>query len=265
MNDIELHMADCLTIMYEMGDAVIDLTVTSPPYDTLRSYNGMDDWNDAKWQSVIAELYRVTKNGGVVVWIVGDAVVKGSETGTSFKQALWAMDCGFRLHDTMIWAKDTTPFPMSNRYDQAFEYMFIWSKGAPKTVNLIADKPNKYAGTSAHGTVRNPDGSTVALSAVRLGLDRKIRDFGSRLNYWMQPTEKNSKAFGHPAMFPVTLAQDHIVSWSNPGDVVFDPFMGSGTTGKAAYDLGRNFIGVERDETYFAICSERLDLPQHTL
>ena len=138
----------------------------------------------------------------MVVWVVGDATVKGIETGTSFRQALYFKDIDFNLHDTMIWAKDTAAFPMASRYYQAFDYMFVFSKGSPKTVNLIQDNPNKYAGVRATGTNRRPDGTTQVISVVRLNSGKLVREFGVRLNYWYLPTEKNSKAFGHPAMFP---------------------------------------------------------------
>jgi site-specific DNA-methyltransferase (adenine-specific) len=204
----------------------------------------------------------VTKDGGAAVWIVADATVKGSETGTSFRQALFAIECGFKLHDTMIWCKDTTPFHMSNRYYQAFEYMFVFTKGPPKTFNQICDKKNKYAGSSVHGTLRKEDGSVKLHSSTQRGEAKKIKDFGSRLNYWLQPTEKNSKANGHPAVFPVALAQDHVISWSNPGDTVLDPFLGSGTTGVACVNTGRNFIGIERDPDYFKIAQDRISQAQ---
>ena len=107
MPDIKLIQGDCLEKMQDIQDSSIDLTVTSPPYDNLRSYNGNNAlWGEHVWKAAIKDLYRVTKDGGVVVWVVGDATIKGSETGTSFKQALWAMECGFRLHDTMIYAKN---------------------------------------------------------------------------------------------------------------------------------------------------------------
>ena len=256
---VKLLHGDCLELMKDVPDQSVDLTVTSPPYDNLRTYNGtLNDWTPEKWQAIIRELFRVTKQGGVVVWIVGDATIKGSETGASFRQALYAMECGFKLHDTMIWAKDSSPFPMTNRYYQAFEYMFVFSKGSPKTANLLRDKPNKYAGTSMHGTVRRQDGTTQVKSAVRQNSGRLVREFGTRLNYWSLPSEKNSKAFSHPAMFPEPIARDHIVSWSNPGDVVLDPFLGSGTTGKMALLEGRRFIGIEREPEYFQIAQNRI-------
>ena len=258
-DQVKLMYGDCIEKMKDIPDESIDLTVTSPPYDNLRTYNDNNEhWGEHVWKAVIEDLYRVTKEGGVVVWVVGDATIKGSETGTSFKQALHAMECGFRLHDTMIWAKDTSPFHMSNRYYQCFEYMFVFSKGAPKTFNQICDRKNKYAGSSVHGSLRNSDGSTKLHSCTAKGLTKKIKDFGSRFNYWVQPTEKQSKRFCHPAMFPEKLAHDHIISWSNEGDIVLDPFMGSGTTGKMALLNNRNFIGIELDPEYFKIAEKRI-------
>ena len=257
---IELMHGDCLELMRDMlSEGSVDLTVTSPPYDNLRTYNGtLNDWTPEKWQAIIRELFRVTKQGGVVVWIVGDATINGSETGTSFRQALYAMECGFRLHDTMIWAKDGSPYPTPVRYTQAHEYMFVWSKGAPKATNIIADKPNKWAGASVHGTDRAADGTTKPKAAISNATGRTVKQFGSRLNYWLVPTEKQSRRFGHPAVFPEALARDHILSWSNEGDTVFDPFLGSGTTGKMALIEGRRFIGIERDREYFDIAHRRI-------
>jgi DNA modification methylase len=250
---MQLMLGDCLTRMRELGDGSIDLTVTSPPYDNLRTYNGsLNDWTPEKWQAIIAELYRVTKQGGVVVWVVGDATINGSETGTSFRQALHAMECGFRLHDTMIWNKPHVAFPDANRYYQVFEFMFVLSKGAPHSFKPIKDRPNKGAGRKVSGKDRNADGSFKQ----RTGFGNEYPPFGSRFNVW--DCANSQRGIDHPAPFPEALARDHILSWSNPGDVVFDPFLGSGTTGKMAVLNGRDFIGIERDETYFAIAERRI-------
>lgn len=254
MTEVLIH-GDCLEEMKKIPDGSIDLTVTSPPYDNLRTYNGNNAlWGEHVWKQVIQDLFRVTKQGGVVVWVVGDATIKGSETGTSFKQALWAMECGFNLHDTMIWMKDTFTFPSPIRYHQCHEYMFIWSKGKPKTFNPLEDRKNKWAGTQVHGTSRNPDGTSFRKSNHNKSL---VKDFGCRFNVWEQPTEKSNRS-NHPAPFPEKLAHDHIISWSNEGDTVLDPFMGSGTTGKMAKQLGRNFIGIELDSGYYEIAKKRI-------
>lgn len=242
--------------MAEIPAGSVDLTVTSPPYDNLRTYNDtLDDWTPEKWQAIIRELFRVTKQGGVVVWVVGDATIKGSETGTSFRQALYAMECGFRLHDTMIWQKPNILPLTHNRYEQAFEYMFVWSKGRPVTWDGIRDKKNVGAGRDVTGTRRELDGSTKRLNGVG---SKQIAEYGLRFNVWSIETAKGKKAFNHPAIFPEALARDHILSWSNPGDTVFDPFLGSGTTGKMALLEGRRFIGIERDPDYFRVASERI-------
>jgi len=254
-----LHHGDCCDVLLAMASGSIDLTVTSPPYDNLRTYNdSLSDWTEAKWKAIIAELYRVTKPGGVVVWIVADATIEGSETGTSFRQALHAKDCGFRLHDTMIYQKlfCHTFDGRQRRYKPIFEFMFVFSKGAPNCGNLIKDIPNKTAGRLFSGKKgRDKNGSFRDQNPV------VAADFQVRSNVWVFETGANSSdsySRQHPAAFPLALAADHILSWSNVGDVVLDPFLGSGTTGVAATQSGRNFIGIERDEKYFAIANQRI-------
>ena len=242
---------DCLEAMKEMPDECIDLTVTSPPYDNIRDYHGYS----FNWKSVIQELYRITKFGGVVVWIVSDQTVNGSETGTSFKQALWAKEIGFNLHDTMIWEKDSFAFPDSNRYYPVFEYMFIFSKGKPKTANMIIDRKNIWSGTKIHGTSRQPDGQLKPSNGIG---KRDVLEYGRRTNVWKINAEKNNQT-GHPAVFPIQLVSDHIRTWSDDGDTVLDPFLGSGTTRIAAYDLNRQFIGFEISEEYFRLQEERFE------
>jgi site-specific DNA-methyltransferase (adenine-specific) len=245
---------DCLERMKEIGDGTIDLTVTSPPYDNLRTYNGNNkQWGEHVWKTVIKELYRVTKKGGVVVWVVGDATIKGTETGTSFKQALAFKEMGFNLHDTMIYQKGGQGATGSNLcYWQDFEYMFVLSKGKPSTLNFLCDrknvvKPRIKLESQGHRY------KTGAVKGKRI-IERK--KFGKRTNIWLY--HESGTRTSHPAVFPEKLAHDHIISWSNEGDTVFDPFMGSGTTGKMAKQLNRNFIGIEIDETYFKIAQERI-------
>jgi len=251
--EINLMQGDCLERMKEIPDGSVDLTVTSPPYDNLRSYNGNNEqWGEHVWREVIRELHRVTASGGVVVWVVGDATIKGSETGTSFKQALWAMECGFNLHDTMIYQKNASPRDTRiPRYWQGFEYMFVFSKGKPNKLNFIRELC-KTAGAKKKTYMRNPDGS--------MREDRKVvsvvKPDKPMDNVWKYATAKHKD---HPAPFPEQLAHDHIISWSNEGDTVFDPFMGSGTTGKMAKLLNRSFIGIELDQGYFDIAKQRIN------
>lgn len=247
--------------MARMSDEFIDLTVTSPPYDKLRSYNGYNElWGERIWKGVIKGLYRITKQGGVVVWVVGDATIKGSETGTSFRQALFFKEVGFNLHDTMIYACHKPPLT-HKRYEQAFEYMFILVKGRIKTFNPIM-KRNKYAGQNC---LRNGDwASGKDNSAMRQRDGKKaIKEFGITNNIWYyktggNKTTKDKIAFQHPAIFPEQLANDHIISWSNENDLVYDPFMGSGTTAKMAILNNRNWVGSEISKEYCEIAEERL-------
>jgi DNA modification methylase len=248
---IKLINGDCLDVMKSMEANSIDLTVTSPPYDNLRTYNGFT----FDFEGIAEELYRVTKDGGVVVWIVGDATIKGSESGTSFRQALYFMQCGFNLHDTMIWNKPNFSNPSKTRYHQIFEYMFIFSKNKNKTFNPIKDKKNKYLTCVGKNTMRLANGELVEVKK-NVG-----NEFGMRTNVWNMNTvgqEMMCKRPPHPAMFPEKLAHDHIISWSNEGDTVLDCFMGSGTTGKMAKQLNRNFVGIEISHEYLDIAKERI-------
>ena len=264
MSEIKLIKGDCLIEMQNIPDKSIDLTVTSPPYDNLRTYGGaIDGWSFEKFQGIAKELYRITKEGGVVVWVVGDATIKGSETGTSFKQALYFMECGFNLHDTMIYIKNGGLNSGSlQAYQQKFEYMFVLSKGKIKTFNLIKDRKNKKVEDVVKKKKR-PDGTIVEQHF-------KSEEYGVRYNYWIYDTggskgTKDAYTYVHSAVFPEALANDHIISWSNEGDTVFDPFMGSGTTGKMAIKCNRNFIGIELNEEYFAIAEKRIKEAQQQI
>ena len=248
----KIYNMDCLEGVKLLDGESVDLTVTSPPYDNLRTYNGFT-WD---FENVAKELYRVTKQCGVVVWIVADATIKGSETGTSFRQALYFMDCGFNLHDTMIWEETQSGSVGSlSRYESTFEYMFVLSKGLPRAHNIICDKPNKRAGEMQHGSIRQKDGSTR--KTTQYG-KKPVNEFGRRHNVWNVAPEMSKAKRLHPAPFPEQLASDHIISWSNEGDTILDPFMGSGTTAKTALLNNRNYIGFELSEEYCKIAEERI-------
>jgi DNA modification methylase len=257
-----LMIGDCLERMKEIPDGGVDLTVTSPPYDNLRTYNDSLEWGEHVWKPIIVELFRVTKQGGVVVWVVGDATVKGSETGTSFKQALWSMECGFNLHDTMIYMKDNPP-PTggSTRYYSSFEYMFVLSKEAPAIFNPLTmparNKWNDKRTRRVRPVTRNGAGEFTKKEVVINKGEVKLQNVWSFIvSGGSVSTDKI--AHQHPAIFPEQLAHDHIVSWSNEGDTILDPFMGSGTTGVACANLNRRFIGIEKDPDYFKIAADRI-------
>ena len=246
------YCVDNVAGMKMLEDNSIDLTVTSPPYDNLRTYNGFS-WD---FESVAKELYRVTKNGGIVVWIVGDATIKGSETGTSFKQALYFKEIGFNLHDTMIYKKNGTGACGSNLcYWQTFEYMFVFSKEKPKTVHRLDNGKQRTKGGKRPGRITK-DG--IQKEEIRSVADGKLQIRNNIWEYDVGFCSQDDKV-KHPAKFPEQLANDHILSWSNEGDVVLDPFMGSGTTAKMAKLNGRNFIGFEISQEYCDIANKRLD------
>lgn len=257
----KLFHDDNINVLQKLKSNSIDLVVTSPPYDNLRTYENTCVWSFSVFKVLAQKLFYVLKDGGIIVWIVNDATINGSETGTSFKQALYFKKLGFNLYDTMIWEKPCPTVSNSEiRYANVFEYMFILSKGNPKTFNAIKDRKNIYAGTKSHGGRRNKDG-TISKNKVAV-----ISDYGARYNVWkISQASSSSERTGHPAQFPVQLAYDHIISWSNKNDIVLDPFMGSGSTGVACMKLQRRFIGIEIVDKYFDIANKRINKTYNTL
>lgn len=239
---------DCVEGMKKMAPDSVDLTVTSPPYDDLRKYNGFS----FDFEAVAGQLYRVTKPGGVVVWVVSDGTKNGSESGTSFRQALYFKEIGFNLYDTMIWLKPSPACPTEGRYYDVFEYMFVFSKGRPKTLNLLADRKNKSAGSKSRKETRSCREDRQYKEGTRT-----VAEYSRRFNVWEISRGRNMTK--HPAVFPLQLAKDHVLTWSNIGDTVLDPFSGSGTTGVAATTLDRRFVGFEISEEYCKIANERID------
>lgn len=240
-----LVVGECSSVMNQMKPSSVDMVLTSPPYDTLRVYRGFT----FNFEQIAKAIYRVIKPGGVLVWVVGDKTEDGSETGTSFRQALYFKEIGFNLHDTMIYHKhNPMPNVAKNRYTPAFEYMFVLSKGKPKTTNMLTT-PTKYAGKVIKTYTSNPESirkanMTVATKPTRI-----------RHNIWSYTLAGTN--FGHPAIFPEKLAEDHILSWSNPGDLVLDPMAGSGTTVRVALKHGRRALGIDISEEYCRIAQLR--------
>lgn len=247
----KIYNENCLDTMAKMPDNFIDLTVTSPPYDNLRTYKGYS----FDFENVAKELFRITKQGGVIIWVVGDQTKDGSESGTSFKQALYFKELGFNLHDTMIYRKQNYTPLTHNRYEQEWEYMFCFSKGKPKTFNPIK-VPCKYAGQTTWGQPNMYKTNNGELTKVKQTIinDEKIK--GNIFEYLVGSTQTGK--IKHPAMFPEQLANDQIISWSNEGDLVYDCFMGSGTTAKMSILNNRNFIGSELSKEYYEIALNRI-------
>lgn len=254
-NDIEVYNQDCLEYLKQQPDNSIKFTLTSPPYDDIRDYKGYS----FPFEEIAQELWRVTKVGGVIAWNVADATVKGSETGTSMRQALYFMSLGFRLHDTMIYLKKN-PMPASvnsKRYHQAWEYIFILSKDAPETFNPIMVKA-KFGHLEASMKHRGKNGE-MNYTRTKRNEFTKVRNI-FEYSVGGGHSSKDKVAFKHPAIMPEQLAADMINTWTNAGDTVFDPFTGAGTTAKMCRLLDRKFNGTELSQEYCDIIKERLEL-----
>jgi len=257
----KIFYSDAVKLLKNVPDSSIDLVITSPPYDNLRDYEKSNNtWNNKKFQKIAFELYRVVKDGGVIVWIVGDKTYKGNKSLSSYKQALFFQELGFNIFDVIIYEKTGTSPPHPGRYFNSFEYMFVISKGKPKTINLLRDKKNKWGGEMTFGNVsrREKDGSLTKKGR------KKISEFGVRTNIWKYAngkgfTTKDKIAYEHPAIFPEKLVVDHINSWSNEGDIVLDIFGGSGTTIKIAKNMNRSWIYVDQVKRYCEIALQRID------
>lgn len=244
-----IHCGECSKLLAALPDNSVDMWLTSPPYDNLRTYNGYV----FPFEAIARQLYRVTKPGGVGVWVVGDATVNGSETGTSFRQALGFQGLGFNLWDTMFWEKQSR-IPTESRYYNVIEYMFVFSKGRPKALNFITDHKNSTAGAK-----KQKD------AVINKGRNKKkdeyltTPEYSRRSNLWTYPTgQHDDYSNGHPAIFPEALAHDHIISWSNPGDLILDPMAGSGTTCKMAVATGRNYLGFDISAEYCDLARRRV-------
>lgn len=267
----ELYLGNCVDVLSKLiNDGIqVDLTITSPPYDNILTYQGTCTWNFDIFKEIANKLYQITKDGCVVVWVVGDQIINGSKSLTSFKQALYFQEIGFKFHDDIIFEKNSPSFPpkrTSKRYGNIYEHMFVLVKGRNirNDITLIADKPNKYAGLSSWGNCNHYDKNGNIINGKKI---ENIPEFSLRNNIWKYTVGCNKdKKFGkHPAVFPEQLVLDHLLSWSVENDLVLDPFMGSGTTGKVSLLNNRKFIGIELCDTYFNQAKERINFYKNTL
>lgn len=253
IGDATLYCGDCVDVVANLTNSV-DAVVTSPPYDQIRDYGATAELPVACIPAIASTIVE----GGIVMWNVADQTVNGSETGTSFRQALAFMETGLWLHDTMIYCKESVTFPDASRYLPTFEYMFVFSRGRPKHFNGLRDRKNKWAGTTMHGTDRQKNGNTTPID----GVGRNIPDYGLRYNWWVISNSSSKEKGDHPAPMPYKMATAHILTWTVPNETVLDPFTGSGTTGVACARLGRKFIGIEIEPRYFDIACKRIEEAQ---
>ena len=257
----DLHLGDCADVLPRLNVSPA-LILTSPPYDALRDYGGYG----FGFARVAEAIVGVMPDGGYLVWVVSDATKDGSETGTSYRQVLGFMERGLKLHDTMIYQRALPRYIKGEpRYANTFEFMFVFVKGLSRVFHPICDSPNVYAGKTVKRSaqMREEDGSRTTTN-THYGEPMKVATHSKRSNIWRYATGHGQSApdmpsaHEHPAIFPLALARDHIRSWTNPGDLVLDPMAGSGTTLRAAKDLGRRFVGVEIHQPYWDLARKRL-------
>ncbi len=246
-----IECCDCVDGVRSLAAGSVPLTVTSPPYDRIRKFAPFD------FEALAHELFKVTCDGGVLVWVVGDQIVDGSETGTSFRQALFFKEVGFRLHHTMAFASSGTYLVTRTRYGSALQYMFVFSKGRPRTIRLIRDKPNKYAGQQQNVPHGRDDRNRNRYRS------QPVKKFGLRPAFWViatgkSVTTKDDYAYEHDAVMPESIARDHILTWSKPGELVLDVFVGSGTTAKMAALHGRKYLGFDIEKKWCDLAERRV-------
>lgn len=273
MEEYNLINGDCIEEMESLINkgVKVDLTITSPPYDEIYDYGGTLIWDFNIFKKCVDLLYKITQDGGIVVWVVGDQVKNGSESCTSFKQAMYFVERGFKLHDTMIYAKNNPVPNAKTRYQQSFEYMFVFSKGKPKTTNILTEKrSNKWNDKRCFRKEKRFNRDKSGDFTVKKDFHFDINEEVPRRNIWyysvgLNGSTKDREAFQHPAIFPEKLVQDHILSWSNEGETIFDPFMGSCTTGKMAILNNRKFVGIEKVEEYYNIAINRMNIAKQII
>jgi len=244
---------DAVEVMKGFPSDSIDLVVTSPPYDELRNYNGYS----FNFEGIAQGLFRVLKKGGVLIWVVGDKIRKGNKSLTSFKQALYFQNIGFNVHDVMIYQKKNTPFMRSNAYTNCYEFMFVLTKGSPKTFNALTTE-----------TVRQgiePLPFNKGADGVNKKIKKELKSTKTLTNIWkyavgLHGSTSDRIAFKHTAIFPEKLAEDHILSWTKKGNTVFDPMCGSGTTCKMALLNKRKYIGCDISKEYVDIAKKRVKM-----
>jgi site-specific DNA-methyltransferase (adenine-specific) len=255
----KIYNESCLDTMQRLEDNSIDLVITSPPYDNMRKYGDGKNYHQRlkdtgysfEFEEIAKELTRTLKEGGVIMWNVQDQTIKGSRTGNSMRQALYFMEeCGLFMHDHLIWYKTGTPFPSPYRYRNVWENMFVFSKGKPKHFDPIL-KRNKTGGDSRKRRRERDHNGELVMQEREV----KIKEWGIDDNVWYVSNHFKSndkkRIENHPAIMPEELVRRHIQSWTNEGDIVYDPFSGSGTTSKVAAEMDRTYLGSEINKEYY--------------
>lgn len=256
-----LSIADAIEHASTLASDSVDLVLFSPPYDGVRDYRG--NWT-LDLPALGSELLRVVKDGGFAVMVIADGTKNQRKSMTTFRTAVAWEDAGWSLFESVIYSRDGRPGAWwATRFRVDHEHILMFYKGKrprPVTHHDGLRVPSKHAGKKWTGTQRLTDGTLVKTSAT-VAAD-KCR--GTIWHYATSNSEGNRTKAKHPATFPDALARDVILALSAPGDVVYDPMMGSGTSVVIAAQEGRRWLGNDFFAEYVEIAQQRLAVEAHT-
>ena len=255
-----IYCNDAADTMGGWPENSVDLSIFSPPYDDIRTY-GQDEPNKVDLHQIGLAAYRVTKPGGIVAMVIQDQTKDFAKSLTSFRTTVdWADNIGFRLFECVIYNRPGKPGAWWNqRFRVDHEYIMIFLKGErPKYFNKEPLKiPAKYAGHVWSGTQRLTNGKLIPIERTE---QKKLKCPGTVWTMGASTTERNPLKTKHPAPFPDKLAENLILCFSQPGELVVDFMCGSGTTLRMAQKHGRDFIGVDNSLEYCKLSQQMLEL-----
>jgi hypothetical protein len=249
-------LGDALEILSRIPAGSIPLTLFSPPYDGIRDYG--KNWS-LDYKTLGRLLFGATCDGGVCAVVIGDGTKDFAKSLTTFRWAVdWVDNTGWRLFECCIYSRHGNPGAWwTQRFRVDHEYILIFFKGDrlrcfDKTALMI---PSKHAGKVYSGTDRLTNGGFKKIEPKAVN-DLKCR--GTIWGYATSNSEGNRTKLEHPATFPDRLADDLIHCFSKPGDLVFDPMCGSGTTCVMAAKAKRDYLGIEINPEYHSIAMKRI-------
>jgi site-specific DNA-methyltransferase (adenine-specific) len=259
-------LGDCLEMLKKIPDNHVDLIVTSPPYSDQRNstYGGIKADKYVEWfLPITAELLRVLKPTGTFILNIKEKVSDGERHTYILELILEMRKQGWLWTEEFIWHKrNCYPGKWPNRFRDAWERLLQFNKD--KKFNMYQENVMVPVGDWAKTRLKNlsETDKTRDTSKVGSGFGKNIsnwigRDMAYPSNVLHLATESSNKK--HSATFPKELPRWFIKLFTKPGDIVLDPFLGSGTTGVVAKEMARNSIGIEILKEYYDIAKENIE------